>query len=514
TNRSVDTAANRTTGAITFLSGAQAYTISNNTITLGGDLTNNSAATQRVSSGLTLNWDRSINAASGDLALANLDLGTQNRVNTATFNAAANRTITLSGNLTDANDKALPVGNIVKTGAGTLLVTGSLQHHGTTTIEQGVLAAAGTIGDLTQTAIIPTLVFAGGTLQATGNITTSAEANRQAIILQETGIFDTNGHTITLDSGITGPGGITKTGTGTLVFTANALPTTLPQSLKGEGYYQGNLTITAGLAQLALGANLGPNTSVFISGNGALELSQANGTLTNTITLNGMGDPSLRGALFFKNAGTPTFSGAIQVLGNSTIAAIASTPTFTGNVSTENNAILYTNVLDGGTLTLQGNATGTGGLGTSSTHIGTLSLGNATNTYNGSTLLNSGTLLVQTASNLPSGPGGHMVIGNNATLKLTVSSATETFDWTRNLQLSGSGYGPSSGAIFNSACANKFSGYTSLYGNTTLFIKGGSLEFAGPVNIGSHTLQITTPTGLGYIPATISGNLSGNGTIL
>ncbi len=524
TNRSVDTAANQTTGSITFLAGAQAYTISNNTITLGGDLTNNSASTQTVSSNLTINWDRSFNAASGNLALTNIDLGTENRVNTATFNAAANRTIAISGNLTDdyivSASEALPAGNIVKTGAGTLLVTlnGGLKHHGTTTIEQGVLAAAGTIGDLTKTTITPTLVFSGGTLRATGNITTSYNnaynnAYRQAIVLEETGIFDTNGYTITLDSGITGPGGITKTGAGILVFTANALPTTLPQSLQGEGYYQGNLTITAGQVQIALGSNLGPNASVFISGNGALELSQANGTLTNTITLDGMGDPTLGGTLYFNKAGTPIFSGAIQILGNSTIAAMASTPTFTGNVSTANNAILYTNVLDGGTLSLQGAVSGTGGLGTSSTHNGTLSLGNATNTYTGATLLNSGTLLVQTASNLPSGPGGQMVIGNNATLALTISSATETFDWSRNLLISGSGYGQSSGAIYNSSGANNFSGNTTLTGNTTLYIDGGSLEFAGPVSLGTNSLTVSGTGGLPYIPLTISGNLSGSGNI-
>ena len=520
TNRSVDTAANQTTGSITFFAGAQAYTVSNNTITLGGDLTNNSASTQTVSSNLTINWDRSFNAASGNLALTNIDLGTENRVNTATFNAAANRTIAISGNLTDdyivSASEALPAGNIVKTGAGTLLVTrnGGLKHHGTTTIEQGVLAAAGTIGDLTKTTITPTLVFSGGTLRATGNITTSYNnAYRQAIVLEETGIFDTNGYTITLDSGITGPGGITKTGAGILVFTANALPTTLPQSLQGEGYYQGNLTITAGQVQIALGSNLGPNASVFISGNGALELSQANGTLTNTITLDGMGDPTLGGTLYFNKAGTPIFSGAIQILGNSTIAAMASTPTFTGNVSTANNAILYTNVLDGGTLSLQGAVSGTGGLGTSSTHNGTLSLGNATNTYTGATLLNSGTLLVQTASNLPSGPGGQMVIGNNATLALTISSATETFDWSRNLLISGSGYGQSSGAIYNSSGANNFSGNTTLTGNTTLYIDGGSLEFAGPVSLGANSLTVSGTGGLPYIPLTISGNLSGSGNI-
>ena len=521
TNRSVDTIGNPTTGSITFLAGAQAYTISNNTITLGGDLTNNSAATQTVNSNLAINWDRSINAASGNLALTNLDLGTQNRVNTATFNAAANQTITLSGNLTDdyivTASEALPAGNIVKAGAGTLLVTGSLQHHGTTTIEQGVLAAAGTIGDLTLTTITPTLVFSGGTLRATGNITTAYNgAYRQAIVLEETGIFDTNGHTITLDSGITGPGGITKTGAGLLVFTTNAAPSTLPASLIGEGYYQGNLTINAGQVQMAGTLNLGPNTSVFISGNGALQLGASSGNttnnFTNNFTLNGMGDPTLGGAIFFNNAGTPTFSGAIQVLGNSTIASTNSTATFTGNVSTANNAILYTNVLDGGTLSLQGAVSGNGGLGTSSTHIGTLNLGNATNTYTGATILNSGTLLVQTASNLPSGPGGLLAVGNNATLALTVESATETIDWKRNLQLSGSGYGQSSGAIFNSAGANKFSGNTTLNGNTVLYINGGSLEFAGPVSLGTNSLSFNG-TSLSYIPLTISGNLSGNGNI-
>ncbi|MEN9468538.1 MAG: hypothetical protein RL630_271 [Verrucomicrobiota bacterium] len=519
TNHSVDTAANQTTGSITFLAGAQAYTVSNNTITLGGDLTNNSAATQTVTSNLTINWDRSFNAAFGNLVLANIDLGTQIRVNTATFNAAANRTITISGNLTDdyivTASEALPAGNIVKTGSGTLLVTGSLAHHGTTTIEQGMLAANGTIGDLTQPSQTPTLVFSGGTLRAAGNITTSYTGSatyRQAIVLEETGIFDTNGNTITLDSGITGPGGITKTGAGILILTTNATASALPASLIGSGAYQGNLTITAGQVQMNANQNLGPNSTVFISGNGALSLSSFTGNaITNNFTLNGAGDPSLGGALFIDGANTE-FSGTITLNGNSTISSISSSPTFTGTVSTANNTILYTNVLDGGTLSLQGAISGNGGLGTSSTHNGTLSLGNATNTYNGSTILNSGTLLIQAASNLPSGPGGHLLINNNATLTLTIASATEAFDWRRNLQLSGTGFGNSTGAIRNTAGANKFSGNTTLNGNTTLYIDGGSLEFAGPVSLGAYALSFNG-TSLPYIPLTISGNLSGSGNI-
>jgi autotransporter-associated beta strand protein len=523
TNRSVDTAANQTTGSITFLAGAQSYTVSNNTITLGGDLTNNSASTQTVSSNLTINWDRSFNAASGNLALTNIDLGTENRVNTAIFNAAANRTIAISGNLTDdyivSASEALPAGNIVKTGAGTLLITrnGGLKHHGTTTIEQGVLAAAGTIGDLTKTTITPTLVFSGGTLRATGNITTSYNnAYRQAIDLEETGIFDTNGYTITLDSGITGPGGITKTGAGILVFTANATPSSLPASM-AQTNYQGMLAVNQGQVWMSNNQNLGANTTTSITGNGSLVLNNFISTVGNDFILSGAGDTlnnSTIGALSISGANT-NFTGNITLLGDTIITSGANISTsFSGNVLT-GNSNLGLNILSSGTLSLSGSVTGTGGL--TKNGSGTLTL-SGTNTYTGTTTLNAGTTTLTSPANIPATAGGDWTIGNNATLTLAVlvSGSQSPFNLKNNLFLSGNGSaasGTADGAIYNTMGFNNISGNTSLTGNAWVNISSGGLTLAGPVNIGSYTLQITTPTGLGYIPATISGNLSGNGTI-
>ena len=520
TNYAVDTAASRTTGSITFLAGAQAYTVSNNTITLGGDLTNNSAATQTVNSTIAINWDRSFNAASGNLVLTNLDLGTQNRVNTATFNATSNQTITVSGNITDEYlvTPSVPAGNILKTGAGTLLITGSAAHYGTTTIQQGILAASGQIGNFSIPAQLPTLIFAGGTLQALGNLTTSnttGTPTRQAIVLNETAIFDTNGHTITLDSGITGPGGITKTGSGILVFTANAIPETLPSNL-GNTNYQGMLTVNQGQVQMSNNQNLGANTNTVVTGNGSLVLNNFTGNVTNNFMLSGLGDPSLAdgGALSISQANT-NLTGNLTLQGASAITSGANNNiTFLGNILTGNSS-LGLNVLSSGTLNIDGTVSGNGGL--TKNGNGTLNI-TGNNTYTGATTINAGTLSLISPSNIPSTAGGLWTIGNNATLNLAilVSGTQSPFDLKNNLSLSGNGStagGAANGAIYNTTGYNTISGSTTLAGNSWVYISSGSLTFAGPVAIGSNTLQITTPAGVGYIPAIISGPLSGNGAV-
>jgi len=511
----VDTVTNRTTGAITFLSSAQAYTISNNTITLGGDLTNNSTAGQTVNSTLGINWDRSFNASAGNLTLSNIDLGTTIRVNTATFNAAANRTITVSGNITDEYSVApsIPAGNIVKTGAGTLSITGSAAHHGSTTIEEGILATAGTIGDLTQPSQTPTLVFSGGTLLATGNITTSyfngnATTYRQPIILQETGIFDTGSNTITIDSGITGPGGITKTGNGILILTSNAIPTSLPSSIS-QTNYQGVLTVNQGQVLMSNNQNLGANTNTVVAGTGSLVLNNFTSTVTNNFSLSGSGAISI-------SAANTLFTGNLSIAGNNSLSTSGGiTPILSGSVATGNGSLTLNTQNAADVLTLSGPISGNGGLVKNGN--GTLTL-SGNNTYSGSTTVNGGTLLLNNPANVPSTAGGTWTIGNNGTLQLSIinSGSQSPFNLANNLTLSGNGsaaQGAAQGAIYNFIGFNTFSGSTTINGDTWVNITSGSLQFAGPVNIGSNTLWLSVPNGLSYIPATLSGSLSGNGTI-
>ena len=63
------------------------------------------------------------------------------------------------------------------------------------------------------------------------------------------GTFNTSGNTATLGGTISGVGGLTKSGAGTLTLT-------------GTNTYQGNTTITAGTLAVSTDANLGAATGI------------------------------------------------------------------------------------------------------------------------------------------------------------------------------------------------------------------------------------------------------------
>ena len=62
-----------------------------------------------------------------------------------------------------------------------------------------------------------TLIFTGGTLQAGGTITSPST---RTVTLTSTGLIDTNGNSLSIAGVISGSGGLTKNGTGTLILTA------------------------------------------------------------------------------------------------------------------------------------------------------------------------------------------------------------------------------------------------------------------------------------------------------
>lgn len=100
---------------ITFNSGAGAFTLSGNRITLGGDVTNNSASLQTLSLPLLLDAARSFNMAAGNLTVSGIVSGP---------------------------------GGLIKTGAGTLNLSGSAAntYSGLTTVNAGVLNLNKTAG--------------------------------------------------------------------------------------------------------------------------------------------------------------------------------------------------------------------------------------------------------------------------------------------------------------------------------------------------------------------------------
>ncbi len=167
----------------------------------------------------------------------------------------------------------------------------------------------------------PGPVFTGGTLQFAGvNI-----ASALPIALQsQGGTFDTGGNNATLSGTISGPGGLTKIGTGTL-------------TLSGAGTYSGPTAVNAGTLQAGATNVFSPTSAYTIAGGAILGL---NGFSQSIGSLAGDGNVTLGAATLTtgNNGTTTTFSGAISgtggltKIGNGTFV-LSGTSTYTGATS-------------------------------------------------------------------------------------------------------------------------------------------------------------------------------------
>ena len=131
-------------------------------------------------------------------------------------------TLTLAADISGA-------GTLSKAGVGTLILTGNNSYAGGTTITGGFINfnSANSFGS-------GLITINGGGLQwATGN---SADISAQLAAFGAGGAtFDTNGNNVTLAASLSGPGGLIKTGAGTM-------------TLSGVNSYQGGTAINGGTA--------------------------------------------------------------------------------------------------------------------------------------------------------------------------------------------------------------------------------------------------------------------------
>ncbi len=143
---------------------------------------------------------------------------------------------------------------IVKAGTGTEVLSGTNTYTGGTTLTAGVLNFVPS--SLPFTTSPPNITFNGGTLQwAVGN-TEDVSGGIVPIASGKVASLDTNGNNVTLNTSLSGTGGLTKLGSGTLTL---AVPNT----------YAGTTTITGGTLNLADPLAVQPST-VSIGASGAL----------------------------------------------------------------------------------------------------------------------------------------------------------------------------------------------------------------------------------------------------
>ena len=138
-----------------------------------------------------------------------------------------NLSTTVSGTIADGGLGGGTGGSLVKVGTGTLTLTGANTYSGGTTINAGLVnfSAAGNFG----TGMV---TLNGGGLQWAAGTTTDI-SSRLAPLGASGATFDTNGNTVTLATGLSGTGGLTKQGEGLL-------------NLTGNNTYTGPTTVNAG----------------------------------------------------------------------------------------------------------------------------------------------------------------------------------------------------------------------------------------------------------------------------
>lgn len=208
-----------------------------------------------------------------------------------------------------------------------------------------------------------TVTFDGGILRAAANTSLLSLFEAGDVQIDDGGAFiDTNGRNVIISTVLSGTGGLTKQGTGTLTLTQN-------------NTYAGGTTIEAGTILISSNNALGTGpvtldggtleTTAGISTNRSISLSSDGGTFDMTGTSTLSGDITGRGSLTKEGTGTliltenNSYSGGTTISdGTLQIGNGGTSGRIVGNIT--NNSTLQVNRSDD--LTLDGDITGTGNL--------------------------------------------------------------------------------------------------------------------------------------------------------
>jgi autotransporter-associated beta strand protein len=466
-------------------------TVSAGTLVLG-----NSAAAQNTT--VTISSDNGLEFAAG-LGSATVGglagtgkLALQDK---ATTPAAVNLTAGGDGDSTMFTGVISGAGSILKTGTGTLTLTAANTYTGGTTISTGAIVlgnsnaaqnstiTVNTDNGLAFTAALSSATFGG--LSGSGNFALQDQAASPAAVNITVG---GNSASTSYGGVMSGTGGVTKVGTGTL-------------SLLGVNTYTGLTTINAGVLQLGDGATTNGSIAGNIGDNATLAFANPNaqsysGVISGSggVTKSGAGMLALGGASTYAG-GTTVNSGGLQIAGPTTISDgnIASSPIGKGTLTLATGTTLQD---DGAARTLASNLVINGNITFASTGAGNLTISptgltNATN----------------------------VVLHNNPAFNVTNITTIKSIIDGPGQSLTKSGAG-----ILILGGANDYRGGTTINAGTLTVNAGGSLG-GGPLTItaasGTHPmLNVSASQAVSSVTANASGmgsttiNLASTGTTL
>jgi autotransporter-associated beta strand protein len=322
------------TGAGTLtLGGANTYT---GTTTVSGgtlELTGSLASTDiRIGAGSTLlSANGGLAGTSTVAANGTLSLGANEAIGTLTGSGAVNLGAnTLGVGAGTFSGVVGGTGDLQKTGAGTLTLSGANTYTGTTTVSAGTLELTGSLASTdVRIGVGSTLLSANGGLAGTSTVaangTLALGANEAIGSLTGSGAVNLGGNTLGVGAGtfsgvVGGTGELQKTGAGTL-------------TLSGTNTHTGTTRVSGGILSVGADANLGAaGASVALDG-GTLQTTQslsttkafdvsANGGALNVATgtsvvmggaLSGAGALDKQGTGSLVLNGPSTFTGTIDV---------------------------------------------------------------------------------------------------------------------------------------------------------------------------------------------------------